>query len=121
MNLQVYEGRRIVVYYASTARSGESTRRARKPPTNTIFIGNMSHDMTDRDLNELFTPLRNLVDVRVAVDRDTGKPRGFAHAEFLDIQSAEIALENLKNKAPYGRKLRLDFSTSNKRASRVEQ
>ena len=58
-----------------------------------------------------------MVDVRVAIDRRTGQPRGFAHADFTDIESAERALEDLRGMMVCGRALRVDFSTSTGRAS----
>ena len=85
---------------------------AKNSPTKTLFIGNMSFDMSDQDLNDMFRHIKNVVDVRVAIDRRTGQPRGFAHADFTDVASAEKALEELKDKEVYGRKLRLDYSVS---------
>lgn len=87
------------------------------PPTKTLFIGNMSFDMSDRDLNNLFREIKNVIDVRVAIDRRTGQPRGFAHADFTDVASAEKAIVELSGKVVCGRALRLDFSTSTGRAS----
>jgi nucleolin len=52
------------------------------------------------------------MDVRVAIDRRTGQPRGFAHADFIDVASATKAREVLKEKTIYGRQLRVDFSKS---------
>ena len=72
----------------------------------------MSYDMSDKDLNELFREIKNVLDVRVAIDRRTGQPRGFAHADFLDVSSAEKAAEYLKTKTFHGRTLRVDFSMS---------
>ena len=69
--------------------------------------------MTDKDLNDLFREVKNVLDVRVAIDRRTGNPRGFAHADFIDVPSAEAAAEFLKTKMFYGRYLRIDYSTSN--------
>lgn len=66
--------------------------------------------MTDRDLYDLFRDVENVIDIRIAVDRRTGQLRGFAHAEFLDIYSAEVAYEILSRKAPYGRKLHIEYS-----------
>lgn len=80
------------------------------PPSKTLFIGNMSFDMNDRDLNNLFRGIRNVIDVRVAIDRRTGQPRGFAHADFMDVKSAQDAMTILANKEVYGRMLRVDFS-----------
>ena len=82
------------------------------PPSKTLFIGNMSFQMSDKDLNDLFRAVRNVLDVRVAIDRRSGQPRGFAHADFIDIPSAEKAKAMLENKSVYGRQLRVDFSRS---------
>lgn len=40
----------------------------------------------------------------------TGEPRGFAHADFLDIESAVKAKSKLEEAEVYGRRLRVDFS-----------
>lgn len=77
----------------------------------------MSFDMSDRDLNNLFREIKNVIDVRVAIDRRTGQPRGFAHADFVDIASAERALAELAGKVVCGRALRVDFSTTAGRAA----
>lgn len=127
-NLQNFEGRRISVQY-SLARTGapydrpprasyqNSQDRPINSPTKTLFIGNMSFDMSDRDLNNLFREVKNVIDVRVAIDRRTGQPRGFAHADFTDVASAERAMADLSGKVVCGRALRIDFSTSTGRAA----
>lgn len=79
-------------------------------PSRTLFIGNMSYDMTDRDLNNLFSKIENVIDVRVAIDRRSGQPRGFAHAEFTDVESATKAKKLLEGREVCGRLLRLDYS-----------
>jgi len=58
----------------------------------------------------MFRNLENVVDVRVAVDRNTGWPRGFAHADFMDVESATKAVEFLRSQVLSGRKLRVDYS-----------
>jgi len=118
MHMQIFEGRRIVVQFAQ---SNFSPKKELNPPSKTLFIGNMSFDLTDRDLNDLFRNIHNVIDVRVAVDRRTGQPRGFAHADFIDIPSAQAAMAILSGKAPYGRKLRVDFSHSSKSHDRQSQ
>lgn len=87
------------------------------PPTKTLFVGNMSFDMSDRDLNNLFREIKNVIDVRVAIDRRTGQPRGFAHADFTNVESAERAMKELSGKVVCGRVLRLDYSTSTGRSA----
>ena len=119
-NMQNYEGRRMTVQHTiQRARTQFPTRNEplREPhaPTKTLFIGNMAFDMSDRDLNNLFREIKNVVDVRVAIDRRTGQPRGFAHADFVDVESAEKAMSELADKEVCGRFLRVDYSTSSRR------
>lgn len=120
LNQQLFEGRRLAVQYAAyetkslEAQRGagrlERANRPLNPPSKTLFIGNMSFEMTDRDLNNLFKGIRNVIDVRVAIDRRTGQPRGFAHADFVDVKSAMEAMKVLEGKETYGRRLRMDYS-----------
>ncbi|PLB50707.1 RNA-binding domain-containing protein [Aspergillus steynii IBT 23096] len=107
MNWRVYEGRYVVVQFAQTNMHQFSKLR---PVSRTLYIGNMAFEMTDRDLNELFKDIVNVMDIRVSIDRRTGKPRGFAHAEFTDTQASRKALEILSKKAPYGRKLHVNYA-----------
>lgn len=113
MNQSVFHGRRMAVQF-HRKREPINLTRPRYPaePSKTLFIGNMSFEMSDKDLNDLFREVRNVVDVRVAIDRRTGAPRGFAHADFIDVESATKAREYLKDKEIYGRKLRVDYSSS---------
>ncbi|OKL58428.1 hypothetical protein UA08_06115 [Talaromyces atroroseus] len=113
LNQQIYEGRRILVQFSAAA--GRPGIPPKRRPTRTLYIGNLPFDLTDREINDLFKSVRNIVEVRVAVDRQTGQPRGFAHADFLDVASAQAAAEILASKAPHGRRLKLDYG---QRASR---
>ena len=116
MNQQIFEGRRISVQYTIKKENRPPRLTEKHAPTRTLFIGNMSFEMSDQDLNDLFREIRNVIDVRVAIDRRTGQPRGFAHADFVDVASAEEAMKQLDGKEIYGRRLRLDFSENPSRA-----
>ncbi|MCJ1311793.1 phosphatidylserine decarboxylase [Agyrium rufum] len=133
LNGQNFEGRRLNVQYAARptrtyadgrSRGGVSAPSegggAKNPPSKTIFIGNMSFDMTDQDLNDLFRGVQNVIDVRVAIDRRTGQPRGFAHADFIDVPSAEKAMAGLEGREFYGRRLRVDYNVALRKEGREE-
>ena len=112
-NQEVFQGRRVTVqYHRKRERTNLTQSRQPNAPSKTLFIGNMSFEMSDKDLNDLFREIRNVLDVRVAIDRRSGQPRGFAHADFIDIPSATKAMEVLRNKEIYGRRLRVDYSMS---------
>ncbi|KAL4902619.1 hypothetical protein BDW74DRAFT_158173 [Aspergillus multicolor] len=111
MHLRIFEGRRVTVYYAQT---NIKNIQQNNKPSNTLYIGNLPFEMTDRDLNDLVKDLVGLVDVRVTVDRETGTLRGYIHAEFLDIQAAMVAQEKLAQRKPYGRRLVVNYSSNTK-------
>lgn len=113
MNQSIFQGRRMAVQF-HRKREGMNLTQPRpvNEPSKTLFIGNMSFEMSDKDLNDLFREVRNVVDVRVAIDRRTGAPRGFAHADFIDVESAMKAREYLQSREIYGRRLRVDYSYS---------
>ncbi|CAL8584368.1 hypothetical protein XPA_009970 [Xanthoria parietina] len=124
-NNEPFEGRPLTVQYATPrtpllARPNRNPAGA-SPPTRTLFIGNMAFDMSDRELNNLFRDIRNVVDVRVAIDRRTGQPRGFAHADFTDVESAKEAMVALSGKEVCGRALRVDYSQSTGRGVRRDE
>lgn len=109
----VLEGRRLIVNYQNKT---SNKPRAENQPSKTLFIGNLAFEMSDADLNKLFRDIRNVIDVRVAIDRRTGQPRGFAHADFTDVESAIKGKDALMGKEVYGRELRVDFSAGNRSA-----
>ncbi|RWA08840.1 hypothetical protein EKO27_g6248 [Xylaria grammica] len=111
-----WHGRRITVDHR---KDGPSAPQKRSPsaPTKSIYIGNIPYEASDADLNQLFRTLKNVQDVRVAVDRHTGWPRGFAHADFLDIESATKAFETLSQHKMNGRLLRVDYAQHRPRNS----
>jgi nucleolin len=110
----VLEGRRLIVNFMNKTKS----ERGENQPSKTLFVGNLAFEMSDADLNKLFRDIRNVIDVRVAIDRRTGQPRGFAHADFVDVESAIKGREILTGKEVYGRVLRVDFSGSGSREGR---
>ncbi|KAM3150374.1 hypothetical protein ABEW05_009311 [Botrytis cinerea] len=111
-NQTIFEGRRLVVNYINQT----PKIRDQNPPSKCLFIGNLAFEMSDADLNSLFREVRNVIDVRVAIDRRTGQPRGFAHADFVDVDSAMKALEQLQGKEVFNRRLRVDYSLGERSA-----
>jgi len=81
-------------------------------PSNSLFVGGLSYNATEDDLRDAFGEHGEVVSVRVALDRETGRPRGFAHVEFAELDSAKAAFEALNGADIAGRGIRLDFAQS---------
>ncbi|KAL5336703.1 hypothetical protein BJX70DRAFT_371712 [Aspergillus crustosus] len=114
MHLRVFEGRRVTVYYAMTSLFPDGKQVT---PTDTLYVGNMPFNVTDRDIQDLVWPLQNVIDARVSMDRNTGHFLGFVHIQFLNVASAMVAAEMLSNPEFHGRKLRVAYSNTKKEAS----
>ncbi len=53
--------------------------------------------------------------IRIVIDRDTGKPKGYGFCEFYDRATAESAFRNLQGADVGGRALRIDYAEGNLR------
>ena len=60
----------------------------------TLFVGNLSSEVTDGDLRRVFGVYGEIGSIRVAHNR-AGRPRGFAYVE-LDDEAAAAAVEALR-------------------------
>ena len=70
-----------------------------------IYVGNLSYNTTNEDLNETFSPFGEVVSVQVIMDRDTGRSRGFGFVEMADETNARDAISGLNGKDLGGRAL----------------
>ena len=71
-----------------------------------LFIGNLSYAVTEQELREAFTGEGiELRSVRVALDRETGRPRGFAFVETMTDEGAKASIEKLSGRVLQGRSI----------------
>ncbi len=70
-----------------------------------LFVGNLPYDVTEAELRAHFAAIGPLAYLSLAMDRDTGKPRGFAFVEFSARADAEDAMRRLHNHLFKGRPL----------------
>jgi cold-inducible RNA-binding protein len=70
-----------------------------------LFVGNMPYGATEADLRAHFAAVGNPSHIVIPVDRDTGRPRGFAFVEFLDRGMAEQAVNRFNQQPFMGRSL----------------
>ncbi len=70
-----------------------------------LFVGNLSYGTTEADLRAYFGTVAPPSQVVLPVDRETGRPRGFAFVEFLDRTQAENAIQRFNGQVFNGRPL----------------
>ena len=70
-----------------------------------LFVGNMPYGATDADLRAHFSGVGQPSQVVIPVDRETGRPRGFAFVEFTDRSVAEQAIQRFNQQPFMGRTL----------------
>jgi len=73
-----------------------------------LFVGNMSFQTTEGELRELFAPFGQVTRVHMAMDRETGRARGFAFVEMPNDAEAAAAMTALDGKELGGRNLKVN-------------
>lgn len=62
-----------------------------------IFVVGLPYDLDDAELEEIFEKFGTVASAKVAIDKETGKSRGFAFVEMPDATEARDAIENLND------------------------
>ena len=70
-----------------------------------IYVGNMSFDMDNMSLDEMFKPYGTVVSAQVIMDRDSGRSKGFGFVEMGAEGEAQAAIAALNGKEVNGRAL----------------
>jgi len=75
-----------------------------------LFVGNLSYQTGENDLQEYFAQAGTVTSVDLMLDKVTGKSRGFAFVEFATPEEAAKAVEQFHNKEFQGRALTVNVA-----------
>jgi RNA recognition motif-containing protein len=70
-----------------------------------LYVGNLSFNTDEQQLEQLFTPLGDVASVRLIRDHATGQSRGFGFVEMADSAQGRAACEKLDQQEYEGRRL----------------
>lgn len=70
-----------------------------------LFIGNLTRDVTEAELREIFEPFGKLASVSIVKDKFSGLSKGFAFVEMPDKAEAEAAIAGLYRKPLKGQSM----------------
>jgi RNA recognition motif-containing protein len=73
-----------------------------------LYVGNLSFEVTDSGLQQLFVEFGSVRSAQVVMDRDTGRSKGFGFVEFSNDQEADAAISALNGRDFNGRTLTIN-------------
>jgi cold-inducible RNA-binding protein len=83
--------------------------------TKRLYVGNLSYDTTESTLLASFAADgRNVDNVHIVLDRDTGRPRGFAFVEMASEEDGRAAIDAMDGAQIDGRTLRVNEAQERK-------
>jgi RNA recognition motif-containing protein len=83
-----------------------------------IYVGNLSYEVTDAELQAHFEKFGKVSSARVVIDRATGRSKGFGFVEIPDRSEAEKAIAGTNGADFMGRPLRVNESQPKPREDR---
>jgi RNA recognition motif-containing protein len=82
-----------------------------------LFIGGLAWGTDENTLRDAFGSFGTVTEVKIILDRDTGRSRGFGFVNFSSPQEAEVALQEMDGRELAGRQIRVDYATDRSRDS----
>ncbi|KKD37328.1 MAG: RNA-binding protein [Limnoraphis robusta] len=73
-----------------------------------IYVGNLSYDVKEDDLKDVFSEYGTVQRISIPTDRETGRPRGFAFVEMKQESEEDAAIAALDGAEWMGRDLKVN-------------
>jgi RNA recognition motif-containing protein len=81
-----------------------------------LFIGNLPYDISESELNTMFTEFGEVMNTNLIKDRFTGQSRGFAFIEMSSRSGGQQAMESLNKSLYKNRELVCNEATQKKKS-----
>jgi RNA recognition motif-containing protein len=86
--------------------------KGRRDTMKKLFVGSLSWNVKDADLEEFFSKFGEIASARVVTDRDTRRSRGFGFVEFVNDADADKAIAEANGKELDGRAITVNEARS---------
>ena len=77
---------------------------------NKLYVGNLSFNSSEDDVRDAFSAHGTVTSVNIVMDRETGRPRGFAFVEMGSDEEARAAIQALDGRDLDGRNLKVNVA-----------
>jgi cold-inducible RNA-binding protein len=78
--------------------------------SNKLFVGNLSFDTTENDLQDAFAAFGTVTETNLMMDRMTNRPRGFGFVTMSSADEAQKAIDGMNGKDMGGRALTVNVA-----------
>jgi cold-inducible RNA-binding protein len=78
--------------------------------SNKLFVGNLSFDTTENDLQDAFAAFGSVTEINLMMDRATGRSRGFGFVTLSTPDEAQKAIAGLNGRELHGRALTVNVA-----------
>ncbi len=75
-----------------------------------LYVGNLSYNVSEDELRELFSQAGEIKEVTLIMDRDTRRPKGFGFVEFVNQADDEKAIQMFNDYEMDGRRLTVNMA-----------
>ncbi len=75
-----------------------------------IYVGNLSYNMRDEDLEKLFSAFGTVSESKIVIDRDTDRSKGFGFVEMPNQAEGDEAISQLDGKEIDGRAIKVNVA-----------
>lgn len=74
----------------------------------TLYVGNLPFNLKEEQIESMFGQYGSVLSVKIIMDRDTGRSKGFGFVEMESDQEGNEAINNLNGAEFSGRKIRVN-------------
>mmetsp|Transcript_52798 Transcript_52798/g.98892 ORF Transcript_52798/g.98892 Transcript_52798/m.98892 type:complete len:127 (-) Transcript_52798:67-447(-) len=86
----------------------------------TVYVGGLDEQVDRKVLEQAFVPFGDLKTVEIPLDVKSGKHRGFGFVEFLEVDDAQAAIDNMHHSELYGRTIKVNLARAPKSTPTTE-
>jgi len=97
--------------------TGDSKKEKNHSMNNKLFVGNLSFNTTENDLQDTFAAHGTVLEANLMTDRATGRPRGFAFVTMSTEEEAQKAMNALNGTSLDGRNLTVNVARAREERS----
>ncbi|MEZ4829874.1 MAG: RNA-binding protein [Bacteroidia bacterium] len=73
-----------------------------------IYVGNLAYSLSEQDLEDAFSEFGTVNSVKIVLDRETGRSKGFAFVEMENDDDGQNAIDGLNDRELDGRRLKVN-------------